>query len=137
MGAARVTATGKREMIKSAAQVKKIEAERTRTMAKVLDSVDDTGGLIRDERGNYSGLRFSKKQIDALLASDAITGTLRKALEKIREMPDDSGDVLRGATAGALCVQNAGGFSIGSMDYHGLQGVRVCHVIDNNRSNTG
>ena len=91
MGAARVTATGKREMIKSAAQVKKIEAERTRTMAKVLDSVDDTGGLIRDERGNYSGLRFSRQQIDALLASDAITGTLRKALEKIREMPDDSG----------------------------------------------
>ena len=91
MGAARVTATGKREMIKSKTQVKKIEAERTRTMAKVLDSVDDTGGLIRDERGNYSGLRFSKKQIDALLASDAITGTLRKALEKIKEMPDDSG----------------------------------------------
>lgn len=91
MGAARVTATGKREMIKSKTQVKKIEAERTRTMAKVLDSVDDTGGLIRDERGNYSGLRFSRKQIDALLASDAITGTLRKALEKIKEMPDDSG----------------------------------------------
>jgi len=91
MGAARVTATGKREMIKTDYQVKKIEAERAKTMAKVLDSVDDTGGLIRDERGNYSGLRFSRKQIDALLASDAITGTLRKALEKINEMPDDSG----------------------------------------------
>ena len=49
-------------------------------------------------------------------------------------MPDDSGDVLREVTAGALRVQNAGGFSIGSMHYHGLQGVRVLHVIDNNRS---
>ena len=90
MGAAK-TVNGKRVMIKSNAAEKKIEAQRAAQLTKALDTVSDEGGLTRQPDGSYSGVKFSQTQIEALLADPNITGTLRKALEKLRDMPDDSG----------------------------------------------